>query len=223
MRPRAIVLLSGGLDSTTCLAWAQARYECIALSFMYGQRSTTELDAARTLTTQAGVEHRVINIDLGSLGGSALTDTSIEIPEEEQAGIPITYVPARNTIFLSYALAAAEVYGAEAIVIGINAVDYSGYPDCRPEFIDAFANMARLATKVGIEGKPLKIETPLLHLSKANIIRLGIEQGVDYSQTVSCYQADDQGRACGKCDSCRLRKQGFIDASIADPTRYTPL
>ena len=181
MRPRAIVLLSGGLDSTTCLAWAQARYECIALSFMYGQRSTTELDAARTLTTQAGVEHRVINIDLGSLGGSALTDTSIEIPEEEQAGIPITYVPARNTIFLSYALAAAEVYGAEAIVIGINAVDYSGYPDCRPEFIDAFANMARLATKVGIEGKPLKIETPLLHLSKANIIRLGIEHGVDYS------------------------------------------
>ena len=223
MRPRAIVLLSGGLDSTTCLAWAQARYECIALSFMYGQRSTTELDAARTLTTQAGVEHRVINIDLGSLGGSALTDTSIEIPEEEQAGIPITYVPARNTIFLSYTLAAAEVYGAEAIVIGINAVDYSGYPDCRPEFIDAFANMARLATKVGIEGKPLKIETPLLHLSKANIIRLGIEHGVDYSQTVSCYQADDQGRACGKCDSCRLRKQGFIDASIADPTRYTPL
>ena len=223
MRPRAIVLLSGGLDSTTCLAWAQARYECIALSFMYGQRSTTELDAARTLTTQAGVEHRVINIDLGSLGGSALTETSIEIPEEEQAGIPITYVPARNTIFLSYALAAAEVYGAEAIVIGINAVDYSGYPDCRPEFIDAFANMARLATKVGIEGKPLKIETPLLHLSKANIIRLGIEHGVDYSQTVSCYQADDQGRACGKCDSCRLRKQGFIDASIADPTRYTPL
>ena len=223
MRPRAIVLLSGGLDSTTCLAWAQARYECIALSFMYGQRSTTELDAARTLTTQAGVEHRVINIDLGSLGGSALTDTSIEIPEEDQAGIPITYVPARNTIFLSYALAAAEVYGAEAIVIGINAVDYSGYPDCRPEFIDAFANMARLATKVGIEGKPLKIETPLLHLSKANIIRLGIEHGVDYSQTVSCYQADDQGRACGKCDSCRLRKQGFIDASIADPTRYTPL
>ena len=223
MRPRAIVLLSGGLDSTTCLAWAQARYECIALSFMYGQRSTTELDAARTLTTQAGVEHRVINIDLGSLGGSALTDTSIEIPEEEQAGIPITYVPARNTIFLSYALAAAEVYGAEAIVIGINAVDYSGYPDCRPEFIDAFANMARLATNVGIEGTPLQIDTPLLHFSKANIIRLGIEHGVDYSQTVSCYQADDQGRACGKCDSCRLRKQGFIDASIADPTRYTPL
>lgn len=223
MRPRAIVLLSGGLDSTTCLAWAQARYACIALSFMYGQRSTTELDAARIIAEQAGVEHRVINIDLGSLGGSALTDTSIAMPEEEQAGIPITYVPARNTIFLSYALAAAEVYGAEAIVIGINAVDYSGYPDCRPEFIEAFANMARLATKVGVEGKPLKFETPLLNLSKANIIRLGIEHDVDYGQTVSCYQADEQGRACGKCDSCRLRKHGFIDAGITDPTRYIPL
>ncbi|TCM67825.1 preQ(0) biosynthesis protein QueC [Acinetobacter calcoaceticus] len=221
-RARAIVLLSGGLDSTTCLAWAQAHYECIAISFMYGQRSNTELDAAQALTKAAGVVHRVINIDLGSLGGSALTDHSIDIPEEEQQGIPITYVPARNTIFLSYALAAAEVYAAEAIVIGINAVDYSGYPDCRPEFIDAFANMARLATKVGVEGQALKIETPLLHLSKANIIRLGIEHGVDYSQTVSCYQADDQGRACGKCDSCRLRKQGFADAQITDPTRYIP-
>ena len=166
MRPRAIVLLSGGLDSTTCLAWAQANYDCIAISFMYGQRSTTELDAARALTERAGVEHRVINIDLGNLGGSALTDHSIEIPDHEQTGIPITYVPARNTIFLSYALAAAEVFDAEAIVIGINAVDYSGYPDCRPEFINAFANMARLATKVGVEGKPLKFETPLLHLSK---------------------------------------------------------
>ena len=222
MRPRAIVLLSGGLDSTTCLAWAQARYDCIAISFMYGQRSTTELDAARTLAKQAQVEHHVINIDLGQLGGSALTDHNIEIPEQEQEGIPITYVPARNTIFLSYALAAAEVKHADAIIIGINAVDYSGYPDCRPEFIDAFANMAKLATKVGIDGKPLKFETPLLHLSKGNIIRLGIEHGVDYSQTVSCYQADDQGRACGKCDSCRLRKQGFVDAGIADPTRYIP-
>ena len=222
MRPRAIVLLSGGLDSTTCLAWAQARYECIALSFMYGQRSTTELDAARALAKRAGIEHRVINIDLGNLGGSALTDPSLEIPDQEQEGIPITYVPARNTIFLSYALAAAEVLHAEAIVIGINAVDYSGYPDCRQEFIEAFANMARLATKVGIEGQALKFETPLLHLSKANIIRLGIEHGVDYSQTVSCYQADDQGRACGKCDSCRLRKQGFADAGVEDPTRYIP-
>ncbi|HJF28712.1 MAG TPA: 7-cyano-7-deazaguanine synthase QueC [Acinetobacter lwoffii] len=222
MRPRAIVLLSGGLDSTTCLAWAQARYECIALSFMYGQRSTTELDAARALAKRAGIEHRVINIDLGNLGGSALTDPSLEIPDQEQEGIPITYVPARNTIFLSYALAAAEVLHAEAIIIGINAVDYSGYPDCRQEFIEAFANMARLATKVGIEGQALKFETPLLHLSKANIIRLGLEHGVDYSQTVSCYQADDLGRACGKCDSCRLRKQGFADAGVEDPTRYIP-
>ncbi|MCT6833405.1 MAG: 7-cyano-7-deazaguanine synthase, partial [Acinetobacter baumannii] len=165
---------------------------------------------------------RVINIDLANLGGSALTDHNIAVPEQLQEGIPVTYVPARNTIFLSYALAAAEVFNAEAIVIGINAVDYSGYPDCRPEFIDAFANMARLATKAGVEGKPLKFETPLLHLSKANIIRLGIEHGVDYSQTVSCYQADAQGRACGKCDSCRLRKEGFIDAGVTDPTRYIP-
>jgi 7-cyano-7-deazaguanine synthase len=219
---RAIVLLSGGLDSTTCLAWAKARYECMALSFMYGQRSTTELDAARALCDAAGIEHRVINIDLANLGGSALTDHSIAMPDQLQDGIPITYVPARNTIFLSYALAAAEVFEAEAIVIGINAVDYSGYPDCRPEFIEAFANMARLATKVGVEGKPLIFETPLLHLSKANIIRLGIEHGVDYSQTVSCYQADEQGRACGTCDSCRLRQQGFIEANVEDPTRYQP-
>ncbi|MDO4224088.1 MAG: 7-cyano-7-deazaguanine synthase QueC, partial [Acinetobacter sp.] len=194
------------------------------LSFMYGQRSTTELNAAKKLAQLAGVEHRIINIDLGNLGGSALTDHSLSIPEQgEDTGIPITYVPARNTIFLSYALAAAEVFEAEAIVIGVNAVDYSGYPDCRPEFIDAFANLARLATKAGVEGRPLKIETPLLHLSKANIIRLGIEHGVNYSETVSCYQADDDGRACGKCDSCRLRQQGFADAGIADPTRYIPV
>ena len=220
MRPRAIVLLSGGLDSTTCLAWAQARYECTALSFMYGQRSSTELVAAKALAERSGVEHHIINIDLATLGGSALTDHSIEVPDHEQEGIPITYVPARNTIFLSYALAAAEVKQAQAIVIGINAVDYSGYPDCRPEYIEAFANMARLATKAGVEGQSLTFETPLLHLSKANIIRLGLEHGVDYSQTVSCYQADDQGRACGKCDSCRLRKQGFMDAGVEDPTRY---
>ena len=222
MRPRAIVLLSGGLDSTTCLAWAQARYECMALSFMYGQRSSTELDAAKALTQRAGVEHRVINIDLGNLGGSALTDHNIDVPEQQQDGIPVTYVPARNTIFLSYAVFSLEKFGAEAIVIGVNAVDYSGYPDCRPEYIEAFTNMARLATKAGVEGKPLTFETPLLHLSKANIIRLGIEHGVDYSQTVSCYQADTQGRACGKCDSCRLRKEGFIEAGVADPTRYIP-
>lgn len=221
IKPKAIILLSGGLDSSTCLAWAKSYYECIALSFMYGQRSTAELQSAQKLAQSAGIEHRIINIDLGSLGGSALTDHNLAIPENgDSQGIPITYVPARNTIFLSYALAAAEVYGAEAIVIGVNMVDYSGYPDCRPEFIHAFAELARLATKIGIEGRSLKIETPLLHLSKANIIRLGLKHGVDYSQTVSCYQADEQGRACGKCDSCRLRQQGFADAGVADPTRY---
>jgi 7-cyano-7-deazaguanine synthase len=219
-KPRAIVLFSGGLDSTTCLAWAQARYECLALSFSYGQRHSSELLAAKKLAEQAGVEHRVIDIDLRSLGGSALTDDAIDVPENEPEGIPVTYVPARNTIFLSYALAAAEVRHAEAIVIGINAVDYSGYPDCRAEYIDAFAKMAALATKAGVEGEPLTIETPLLHLSKANIIRLGLEHGVDYSQTISCYQADDIGRACGRCDSCRLRRQGFIEAGVTDPTRY---
>lgn len=221
MKSRAVILLSGGLDSSTCLAWAMSKYECIALSFMYGQRSTTELNAAKTLAQTAGIEHRIINIDLASLGGSALTDHSLAMPEEGQdQGIPITYVPARNTIFLSYALAVAEVSNAEAIVIGVNAVDYSGYPDCRPEYIQAFTHLANLATKVGIEGKLLRIETPLLHLSKANIIRLGLTHGVDYSQTVSCYQADHLGRACGKCDSCRLRQQGFKEAGVPDPTRY---
>ncbi|GAB3046623.1 7-cyano-7-deazaguanine synthase QueC [Acinetobacter apis] len=220
MRTRAIVLLSGGLDSTTCLAWAQANYDCVALSFQYGQRSSTELEAAKKLAEQSNVPHHIINIDLGRLGGSALTDHSIDVPEQLNEGIPVTYVPARNTIFLSYALAAAEVYEAQAIVIGVNAVDYSGYPDCRPEYIDAFAKLATLATKAGVEGTPLKIETPLLHLSKANIIRLGLEHGVDYSQTVSCYQADSQGQACGKCDSCRLRKDGFAEAGVEDPTRY---
>lgn len=220
MRTRAIVLLSGGLDSTTCLAWAQANYDCVALSFQYGQRSSTELEAAKKLAEQSNVPHHIINIDLGHLGGSALTDHSIDVPEQLNEGIPVTYVPARNTIFLSYALAAAEVYEAQAIVIGVNAVDYSGYPDCRPEYIDAFAKLATLATKASVEGTPLKIETPLLHLSKANIIRLGLEHGVDYSQTVSCYQADSQGQACGKCDSCRLRKDGFAEAGVEDPTRY---
>lgn len=220
-KPKAIILLSGGLDSSTCLAWAKSKYECIALSFMYGQRSTTELNAAKKLAQLAQVEHRIINIDLANLGGSALTDHSLDMPEDGvNQGIPITYVPARNTVFLSYALAAAEVFEAEAIVIGVNAVDYSGYPDCRPEFIEAFAHLAKVATKAGVEGRPLKIETPLLHLSKANIIRLGLQHGVDYSQTVSCYQADADGRACGKCDSCRLRQQGFAEAGVADPTRY---
>ncbi|AXI02888.1 7-cyano-7-deazaguanine synthase QueC [Aquirhabdus parva] len=218
--PRAIVLLSGGLDSATCLAWAMQRYQCEALSFAYGQRHSSELDAAKKLAAQAGVPHRIINIDLRSLGGSALTDDSIDVPENEPGGIPVTYVPARNTIFLSYALAVAEVTQSQAIVIGVNAVDYSGYPDCRSEYIDAFARMAALATKAGVEGNPLTIDTPLLHLSKANIIRLGTELGIDYSLTVSCYQADLQGRACGRCDSCRLRRQGFDDAGVADPTHY---
>lgn len=232
-KSRAIVLLSGGLDSTTCLAWAQARFECFALSFSYGQRHSSELDAARTLAKRAGVEHRVIDIDLRQLGGSALTDDRIAIPEnsdlesqsenyrQNQPGaIPVTYVPARNTIFLSYALAAAEVIDAHKIVIGINAVDYSGYPDCRPEYIEAFAKMAALATKSGVEGNPITIETPLLHLSKADIIRLGLTHGVDYAQTISCYQANQQGQACGRCDSCRLRHQGFMDAGVIDPTVY---
>jgi len=218
--PRAVVLLSGGLDSATCLAWAMKRYQCETLSFAYGQRHSSELDAAKRIAATAGVPHRVINIDLRSLGGSALTDDTIDVPENEPEGIPVTYVPARNTIFLSYALAVAEVTESQAIVIGINAVDYSGYPDCRPDYIDAFARMAALATKAGVEGNPLTIETPLLHLSKAKIIELGTELGIDYSLTVSCYQADVNGRACGRCDSCRLRRQGFMDAGLADPTIY---
>ena len=220
MRPKAVVLLSGGLDSSTCLAWAAAQYDCYAISFMYGQRSSSELKAAQQLASLYAIEHRIINIDLGNIGGSALTDHNLQVPEQAQEGIPITYVPARNTIFLSYALALAEVKHAQSIVIGVNAVDYSGYPDCRPEYIDAFTKMANLATKAGVEGHAVKIETPLLHLSKANIIRLGLEHGLDYAQTVSCYQADEQGRACGLCDSCRLRQQGFSEAQVADPTRY---
>ncbi len=218
--PRAVVLLSGGLDSATCLAWAQQRYDCEALSFRYGQRHSSELDAAIRLAENAGVRHRIINIDLRSLGGSALTDDSIDVPETQTEGIPVTYVPARNTIFLSYALAVAEVSHAQAIVIGVNAVDYSGYPDCRPEYIDAFIKLANLATKAGVEGETFTIDTPLLHLSKAQIIQLGHTLDVDYSLTVSCYQADADGRACGRCDSCRLRQQGFLDAHVADPTRY---
>lgn len=219
-RPRAVVLLSGGLDSATCLAWAMQHYDCQTLSFSYGQRHSSELDAAKRNAAQAGVTHRVITIDLRSLGGSALTDDSIDVPEDQTSGIPVTYVPARNTIFLSYALAVAEVTQSQAIVIGVNAVDYSGYPDCRPEYIDAFAKMAALATKSGVEGEPVQIQTPLLHLSKAQIIQMGHALGVDYSLTVSCYQADSQGHACGRCDSCRLRQQGFADAGLPDPTPY---
>ncbi|MEY4516578.1 MAG: 7-cyano-7-deazaguanine synthase QueC [Pseudomonadota bacterium] len=219
-RPRAVVLLSGGLDSATCLAWAMQRYDCQTLSFSYGQRHSSELDAAKRNAAQAGVQHRVITIDLRSLGGSALTDDAIDVPEDQTSGIPVTYVPARNTIFLSYALAVAEVTQSQAIVIGVNAVDYSGYPDCRPEYINAFAHMAALATKAGVEGEPVQIDTPLLHLSKAQIIQLGDSLGVNYALTVSCYQADDHGHACGRCDSCRLRRQGFIDAHLPDPTPY---
>ena len=217
---KAVVLLSGGLDSSTCLAWAVKRYHCYTLSFRYGQRSTSELLAAQRIAAQFDVEHRIIDIDLAQLGGSALTDHRLDIPQQQQAGIPITYVPARNTIFLSYALALAEVKQASHIVIGVNAVDYSGYPDCRPDFINAFEQMANLATKAAVEGHVLTIDTPLLHLSKAKIIQLGMAHGLDYSQTVSCYQADQMGRACGQCDSCRLRHQGFVEAGVADPTRY---
>jgi 7-cyano-7-deazaguanine synthase len=220
-RPRAVVLLSGGLDSATCLAIAAQEYDCYAISFAYGQRHNSELAAAARLAKAHGaVDHRVIHIDLGGIGGSALTDMSIDVPEEASLGIPVTYVPARNTVFLAFALGFAEVVHADTMVIGVNAVDYSGYPDCRPEYIAAFQQLANLATKSGIEGHPLRVDTPLLHLSKAEIIQQGLKLGVDYSLTVSCYQADLDGYACGKCDSCRLRREGFLAAGVADPTRY---
>lgn len=220
-KPRAVVLLSGGLDSATCLAIASRTYDCYAISFAYGQRHNSELAAARQIATALHAkDHRIINIDLGGIGGSALTDLSIDVPEQASEGIPVTYVPARNTVFLAFALGFAEVINADAIVIGVNAVDYSGYPDCRPEYIAAFQHLANLATKTGVEGHSLKIETPLLHLSKAEIIRQGVKLGLDYGLTVSCYQADAEGRACGKCDSCRLRRDGFIAAGLADPTHY---
>lgn len=220
--PKAIVLLSGGLDSITCLAIAQAHgYDVTALSFHYGQRHTAELNAARQIAQRYGVaDHRVFNLALNDFGGSALTDAAIAVPEQQSSGIPVTYVPARNTVFLALALGLAEVQHAEAIFIGVNAVDYSGYPDCRPEFIQAFAELARLATRVGVEGHAIAIKAPLQFLSKAEIIQTGLKHGVDYSLTVSCYQADDQGRACGRCDACRLRKEGFEQAHINDPTRY---
>jgi 7-cyano-7-deazaguanine synthase len=222
----AIVLVSGGLDSATCLAIARAEgYRCHALSFQYGQRHCAELDAAARVAARLGaVEHRVMHIDLGAFGGSALTDASIAVPEDgagSGSAIPVTYVPARNTVFLSFALAWAEVLQAHDIFIGVNAVDYSGYPDCRPEFIAAFAHMANLATREGVEGRePLRIRTPLIDLTKAEIIGRGVALGVDFGMTVSCYQADAQGRACGRCDSCRLRQAGFAAARVADPTRY---
>jgi 7-cyano-7-deazaguanine synthase len=218
----AIILLSGGLDSATVLAIArEAGYACHALSLDYGQRHNAELAAAARVAKSLGAaEHRVLRLGLGDFGGSALTDASIAVPESPSEGIPVTYVPARNTVMLALALAWAEVLGSRDIFIGVNAVDYSGYPDCRPEFIEAFEQMANLATKAGVEGARLRIHAPLQTLSKADIIRRGAALGVDYAQTVSCYQADVEGLACGRCDSCRLRREGFIAAGIPDPTRY---
>ena len=220
--PRAVVLLSGGLDSATILAIARSqRYACYALSCHYGQRHEAELTAARRIAVAQHVrEHREIGIPIGQFGGSALTDSSMAVPEHGGEGIPITYVPARNTVFLSLALAWAEVLVADAIFIGVNAVDYSGYPDCRPEFIAAFQRVIDVATKRTVEGATIRIEAPLIGLSKAEIIRRGAALGIDYSLTVSCYQADDRGRACGRCDACRLRREGFTAAGMADPTTY---
>jgi 7-cyano-7-deazaguanine synthase len=219
---KAVVLVSGGLDSATALAMARAQdFACYALSFDYGQRHRVELQAAARVAAALGaVKHKTICLDLGGIGGSALTDAAIAVPEEGGEGIPVTYVPARNTVFLALALGWAEVLGAQDIFIGVNAVDYSGYPDCRPEFIAAFEKTANLATKAGVEGRPFHIHTPLIQLSKADIIREGLRLGVDYAITVSCYQADAQGRACGRCDSCRLRREGFAAADVPDPTAY---
>ena len=219
---RGVVLLSGGLDSATVMAIARSEgYELYAISVAYGQRHMAEIEASADVARSLGARrHQVMHVNLNDVGGSALTDTSIDVPETPSEGIPITYVPARNTLFLSLALGWAEVVGATDIFIGVNAVDYSGYPDCRPEFVAAFERLANVATRVGIEGGGIRIHTPLIDLSKADIVRIGTQLGVDYAQTVSCYQADDQGRACGRCDSCRLRRAGFESAGISDPTRY---
>ena len=221
--PRAVVLLSGGLDSATCLAIARdLGFETYALSVAYGQRHAAELDASRRVAAALGArEHRTASVNLGQFGGSALTDPGIAVPMDEDAGgIPVTYVPARNTVMLSIALAWAEVLGANDIFVGVNAVDYSGYPDCRPAFIEAFEHMANLATKAGVEGARRRIHAPLIDLSKADIIRRGMALGVDYGITVTCYQADDEGRACGGCEACRLRAAGFLAAGVPDPTPY---
>ena len=221
-KKKAIVLVSGGLDSATCLAIAKAQnYECYAISFEYGQRSRSELQAAKEIVAAAGiVEHKIFSLQMGELGSSALTDVHIKVPEEESEGIPVTYVPARNTVFLSYALAWAEVLKGEAIFMGLNARDYSGYPDCRPEYVAAFQQLINLATKRSVEGGIIKLETPLIDLNKSEIIKIGLRFGVNYGNTVSCYQADESGRACGRCDSCRFRHKGFVDAGVDDPTRY---
>lgn len=224
---KAIVLLSGGLDSATVLAIASQKFSCHAISFNYAQRAVSEIKAAQRLAEHFSVSHQIIHIDSGVMAGSALTDMTISVPdaskhlsEDARTEIPVTYVPARNTLFLSHALAVAEVRESQDIFIGVNAVDYSGYPDCRPEFIRAYQEMANLATKAGVEGYQLTIHTPLIDKSKADIIRLGSSLGVDYALTVSCYQANDQGEACGRCDSCQLRRTGFEEADIPDPTRY---
>lgn len=218
----AVILLSGGLDSCTTLAIAKSQgFDCFALSFDYGQRHLAEIYAAEKIAKKLGaIAHKTLKLDLGQIGGSALTDESIDVPINSTDEIPVTYVPARNTIFLSLALGWAEVLGADDLFIGVNAVDYSGYPDCRPEFIQAFEQVARLATKAGVEGHPFRINTPLIDLTKAEIIKQGIELGVDYGMTVSCYQANEKGQACGECDSCKFRAEGFTAAGIEDPTSY---
>ncbi len=220
--PKAVVLVSGGLDSATCLALARDQgFECYALSFDYGQRHMAELEAAQRVARLLGaVDHKVVHLNLRDIGGSALTDQAIDVPTSPTSGIPVTYVPARNTVFLSLALGWSEVIGAQDIFIGVNAVDYSGYPDCRPAFIDAFERTANLATRAGVEGRPFRIHAPLIDLTKAQIIQKGVALGVDYGVTVSCYSADAEGRACGVCDSCRLRAEGFAAAGVSDPTPY---
>lgn len=221
---KAIVLLSGGLDSATVLAIASQQFDCHAVSFNYAQRSLSEINAAKTIAERFAASHQVIHIDDGVMAGSALTDKTIPVPDvssgQSTEEIPVTYVPARNTLFLSHALAVAEVLSSQDIFIGVNAVDYSGYPDCRPDFIRAYQAMANLATKAGVEGHQLTVHTPLIDKSKAEIIRMGNVLGLDYALTVSCYQANEQGEACGHCDSCQLRRKGFEDVGIADPTRY---
>lgn len=223
MKKKAVILLSGGLDSATCLAIAKSQnYECYALSFDYGQKQVAELSAAKNLANQLGaIQHKIVPVGLNLLGGSALTDASLSIPDfKSSTDIPITYVPARNTVFIAIALGWSEVLDAYDIFVGANAVDYSGYPDCRPDYFNAFSTLANLATKAGREGKQFTIHTPLIDLHKSDIIREGLKRGVDYALTVSCYRADAEGRACGKCDSCTFRREGFLQAGVKDPTRY---